>query len=63
MKSFIDFIKDVKRMSHRHPYEKGSRYCYWRNMIYMHSQPRYLWGRMIDKAIRVTDKVFINTPC
>lgn len=61
MKSFLEFIKDVRDCSHRHPFEKGNKYLYWRNLVYMHSQPKYLWGRVIDKVIRMTDKICISS--
>lgn len=55
---FLEFIKDVRASMKAHPMSpNGRRYTYIRNHMYMHSQPKYLYGRIVDKIIRIADKI------
>ena len=48
---FINFIKDCRRMRRDYPMMTT------RNLLFLNSQPRYLYGRIVDGMIRIYDKL------
>lgn len=49
--AFIEFIKDCRRMRREYPYMTT------RNLLYLNSQPKYLYGRIVDGCVRIYDKI------
>ena len=47
----IEFIRDCKRMRKEFPYMTT------RNLLFLNSQPKYLYGRIIDSCIRAYDRL------
>ncbi len=55
----VTYIKDCKRYMRDYPLTKdGNKRIYYRNVLYINSQPRYLFGRLIDKIIRLYDSIY-----
>ena len=55
----VTYIKDCKRYMRDYPLtQKGNKRVYYRNVLYINSQPRYLLGRFIDRCIRLYDSIY-----
>lgn len=55
----IQYIKDCKRYMNWYPLtDKGNKRIYYRNVLYINSQPRYLFGRIMDRLIKIYDYVY-----
>ena len=53
------YIKDCKDYMKKYPLENGNnKRIYYRNVLYINSQPKYLLGRLIDKLINIYDKAY-----
>ena len=52
--SFIRYIRDCIHFAKKYPFEDGSKRIWLRNVLYINSQPKYLYGRIIDKLLSRT---------
>lgn len=56
---YIKDVNDYVKRTYHYKNEKGfNKRIYWRNVLYINSQPRYLLGRLIDKLIRLYDSIY-----
>lgn len=50
----FEYIKDCKRFMKMYPFNKDSKEnkrIYYRNVLYVNAQPKYLLGRIITKIL------------
>ena len=51
----FEYIKDCKRFMRDYPFDnkdgKGNKRIYYRNVLYINAQPKYLLGRIITKIL------------
>lgn len=54
----VRYVKDCRRFMRDYPInDKTNKKIYYRNVLYINSQPKYALGRFIDTVIRFYDKV------
>lgn len=54
----VRYVKDCRRFMRDYPPdEKTNKKIYYRNVLYINSQPKYALGRFIDRIIRFYDNV------